>query len=346
MVMTMVGSNSALLVVSNRDVDRHVTGEHPEQGPRTAAALDGLESAGLREAVHWLASRPASIEELRSVHTPEYIARLETFCAAGGGDLDADTPVCAGSWSTALHAAGGGIAAVEALDAGVANAGLVLARPPGHHARPGSGMGFCLFNNVAIAAAHLANRGERVVVLDWDVHHGNGTQEAFWNDDRVLFVSIHQYPYYPGSGRVNETGGPPARGCTINVPVPAGATGDVYLEAFDTLIAPASAEFAPTWVLVSAGFDAHRDDPLADVLLTSADFADLTRRVRTLAPRHGRLLLFLEGGYDLDALRNSVGASAAALCDVAFRPEPATNGGPGRDGVQKAIEAHRISTSW
>ena len=257
------------------------------------------------------------------MHTPEYIARLETFCAAGGGDLDADTPVCAGSWSTALYAAGGGIGAVEALDAGVATAGLVLARPPGHHAR-----------------------GERVVVLDWDVHHGNGTQEAFWNDDRVLFVSIHQYPYYPGCGRVNETGGLSARGCTINVPVPAGATGDVYLEAFDTLIAPASVEFTPTWVLVSAGFDAHRDDPLADVVLTSRDFADLTRRVGALAPRDGRLLLFLEGGYDLRALRNSVGASAAALCDVPFRPEPATNGGPGRDGVRSAIEAHRISTSW
>ena len=130
------------------------------------------------------------------------------------------------------------------------------------------------------------------------------------------------------------------------MPVPAGATGDVYLEAFDTLIAPASSEFAPTWVLVSAGFDAHRDDPMADVLLTSGDFADLTGRVRTLVPGDGRLLLFLEGGYDLGALRNSVGASAAVLCDVPFRPEPATNGGPGHDGVKKAIEANRISTNW
>ena len=332
-----------LLVVTNQGFDHHETGPHPESPPRTAAALHGIEAAEVEDAARIVASRQATVSELTTVHTAEYVASLEAFCARGPGKLDADTPVGVGSFGTALHSAGAGILAIEALDRGEAKAAFIITRPPGHHARPNAGMGFCLFNNVAVAAAHLANRGERVFILDWDVHHGNGTQEAFWDDDRILFASFHQYPYYPGTGAVEETGGPNALGKTINVPLPAGATGDVYLQAFDTLLAPAVEDFDPTWVLVSAGFDAHRDDPLADVMLTSGDFEALTRRVQSLVADDGRTMLFLEGGYDLAALSHSVAATASALCDGSYASEAASNAGPGRSAVTAAIAARRAA---
>ena len=341
----MASSSVPLLVVTNEDVDRHDTGGHPECGPRTNAALRGIETADVGDAVTFLPSRAATIRELTNVHGPAYVASLETFCADGGGKLDKDTPVGIGSWTTALHSAGAGLLALETLDRGEANAAFVITRPPGHHARPKGGMGFCLFNNIAITAAHLVNRGERVFILDWDVHHGNGTQEAFWDDDRVLFASLHQFPYYPGSGAVDETGGANGQGKTINIPVPAGATGDVYLQAFDTLLAPAVAAFDPTWVLVSAGFDAHRDDPLADVMLTAGDFGALTRRVRSLTPVSGRLMFFLEGGYDLNALTRSVAATTSVLCDGSYAPERESNAGPGNAAVAAAVEAHRAA-AW
>ncbi len=341
--MTNTASPSPLLVVTNHVHDRHDTGDHPESSPRLNAALHGLGLAGLGEAFHDVASRAATFEEIAAVHDPAYINRLEALCARGGGPLDQDTPVVEGSWHTALHSAGAGLLAVESLAQGAASAGLVVTRPPGHHAGPKTGMGFCLFNNVAITARQLTSNGERVMIIDWDVHHGNGTQDVFWDDDRVLFVSLHQYPYYPGTGAVHETGGPNASGNTINVPLPPGTTGDVFLSAFDTLIAPAAAEFSPTWVLVSAGFDAHRDDPLADLSLTAGDFADLAKRTQGLVSQPGRLVLFLEGGYDLRALSMSVGACAAALCDTSYRPEPASNGGMGASGVRAAIEAHRLA---
>jgi acetoin utilization deacetylase AcuC-like enzyme len=330
-----------LIVVSNAAVDEHDTGDHPEEQRRTMAAMRGLEVAGLQD-VEVRESRPATVDELVAVHSPEYVASLEEYCMAGGGRLDQDTPIVYGSWRTALHAAGSGLLALELLDAGEADTAFVVARPPGHHARPQRGMGFCLFNNVAVAAASLANRGERVAILDWDVHHGNGTQEAFWDDDRVLFISLHQYPYYPGTGSVRETGGPAAPGATINLPVPPNATGDLYLEAFDTLIAPAVRDFRATKLLISAGFDAHRDDPLADVALSAGDYADLTRRCRELAP-DGKLAMFLEGGYDLQALCDSVGSVLSEVCGTGYRPEGATNGGPGREMIRTAIENHRVA---
>ena len=314
--------------------DTHDTGpHHPERHARLDAAMAGVTDVGV--SVSALAPRVATRAELRRVHTAEYLDSLEAFCAAGGGKLDQDSPVVPGSWETALEAAGAGLAAVDAAASGVPS--FVIARPPGHHASAARGMGFCLFNNVAVAAASLLEAGERVAIVDWDVHHGNGTQDIFWDEPRVVFVSTHQSPFYPGTGSLLETGGPSAPGTTVNIPLPAGATGDVVLEAIDTVAAPVIAALDPTWVLISAGYDAHRDDPLADLRLTAGDFADLTARVVPMAPR---AVLFLEGGYDLAALRLSVGATVATLAGADYRPEPASNGGPGHAQVQAARAVH------
>jgi acetoin utilization deacetylase AcuC-like enzyme len=326
-----------LLVASHPELDHHDAGAgHPERPERVRAALAGIDDAGLDDAVIALAPRRATMDELARVHDPSYLEALRVFCASGGGHLDPDTVAGPGSWDTALLAAGAVLAALEALGDGRGDVAFVAARPPGHHALRDTPMGFCLLNNVAVGAAFLAGRGERVVIVDWDVHHGNGTQAIFWDDPRVLYVSTHQWPLYPGTGRAGETGGPGAPGLTVNVPLPPGATGDVVLRAFDEVISPAIDRFAPTWTLVSSGFDAHRDDPLANLGLTAGDFADVAGRVRDLTAGPGRLALILEGGYDLDALRRSVGASLAATLGTSFRPEPSSSGGPGAEAVRAA----------
>ncbi len=243
-----------------------------------------------------------------------------------------------------MRAAGAGLDVIAAIDAGVAGRGFVVPRPPGHHATPNRAMGFCLLNNVAVAAAELRARGERVMIVDWDVHHGNGTQDIFWDDPGVVFVSIHQAPpNYPGTGTVRETGGHDAPGRTVNVPLPPGATGDAFRQAVDEVVAPVAAELDPTWLLISAGFDAHREDPLADLLLTSTDYADLTRRLLGLVPHASGVVAFLEGGYDLQALHDSVGATAAALVGIDLEPEPRSTGGPGHDAVLAARRAHEAA---
>ncbi|MHB8463338.1 MAG: histone deacetylase family protein [Acidimicrobiales bacterium] len=321
-----------MIAIAGLAEDGHDTGpRHPERRARLDAARAALHD--IEAPLTLLPPRMATASELARVHDPAYLAALEQFCAQGGGHLDADTVASPGSWVTALESAGAGLAAIEAPE----RAAYVLTRPPGHHALVRRAMGFCLLNNVAIAAAALADSGERVAIVDWDVHHGNGTQDIFWNDSRVLYFSTHQSPWYPGSGSADETGGPDAAGLTVNVPLPAGATGDVLLSALDTVAAPLIDAFAPTWVLVSAGFDAHRDDPLANLMLTAGDFADLTARTVAMAPRS---VLFLEGGYDLEALRLSVGASVAAIAGVDYRPEPASNGGPGASAVEAARRVH------
>jgi acetoin utilization deacetylase AcuC-like enzyme len=330
-----------LLVAASPGLDHHDVGPtHPERPARLHAALAGIDDAGLRDAVVVLEPRRATEEELTRVHPLSYLEALRAFCDAGGGHLDPDTIAGAGSWDTALLAAGAGLAVVDALTRGEGEVGFVAARPPGHHALADEPMGFCLLNNVAVVASALADAGERVLIVDWDVHHGNGTQAIFWDDPRVLYVSTHQWPLYPGTGRVTETGGPGAPGLTVNVPLPPRATGDVVLRAIDDVAAPVVERFAPTWVLVSAGFDAHRDDPMAGLSLTAGDFADIARRVQAWAPRPRRLALLLEGGYDLDALRLSVGATLAALLDTDFRPEHASSGGPGGDAVEAARRTH------
>jgi acetoin utilization deacetylase AcuC-like enzyme len=318
---------------SSRFLDHDTGRGHPERPARLGAVLDGARRGDLADAVIEVEPRPATREELVAVHPAGFLDALERFCGAGGGDIDPDTAVVPASWDAALLAAGAGLDAADRLLAGEGEAAFCAVRPPGHHATPTRSMGFCLLNNVAIVAATLAARGERVLVLDWDAHHGNGTQEAFWTDGRVLYVSLHQYPLYPGTGRMDDVGAGAGAGATINIPLPSGATGDVYLAAMDEVVVPAAEAFRPAWLLVSAGFDAHRADPLTGLGLTSGDFADLTARAMQLAPA-GRRLFFLEGGYDLEALADSTAATIGQLVGVTDRAEPASAGGPGHDVVR------------
>jgi len=304
------------------------------------AAIAGVDDLMLDTDRVDLETRLATFDELAAVHDDAYLRELEAFCRAGGGKLDPDTYASAVSWDAAREAAGAGLAAIDALSEGRGDLAFVVARPPGHHALADRAMGFCLVNNVAVAAAALAGAGERVMIIDWDVHHGNGTQALFWDDDRVCYVSTHQDRFYPGTGALDETGGPNARGLTVNIPLPAGSTGDVVARALDEVVAPVAARFAPTWILVSAGFDAHRDDPLADLGLTSGDFARLASIVRGFAPGAGRLAFFLEGGYELDAVRKSVAATAGVLMGVTDGFEAPTSGGPGAEAVERARALH------
>ena len=299
--------------------------------------MGGIADLHLGDDLRVLPAVPVEPEQLARVHAPAYLSELATFCSGGGGDLDPDTYAEADSWSTALRAAGAGLGAIGALRQSGDGVAFVVARPPGHHAMRDRAMGFCLLNNIAVSAAALTAEGERVLIVDWDVHHGNGTQGIFWDDPGVLYVSTHQWPAFPGTGRAAEVGGDRALDCTVNIPLPPDATGDVLLRAMDTIAAPVVDQFDPTWVLVSAGFDAHRADPLADLALSSGDFAELARMVAGWAPGPGRLALFLEGGYDLEALRTSVAAAVGALLDAPCTPEAPTSGGPGREAVEAAL---------
>jgi acetoin utilization deacetylase AcuC-like enzyme len=328
-----------LLVAEDPRFADHDPGRgHPERVARLAAVADGVRAAGIDDAIGALAPRDATRTELERVHEAVLLDRVEALAAAGGGMIDPDTVESEGSWRAAVRAAGAGLAAVDALTAGEGRAAFLALRPPGHHATARVPMGFCLLNNVAVAAGALAERGERVLVVDYDAHHGNGTQDIFWTDPRVLYVSLHEWPLYPGTGKLDEEGAGAGAGTTLNVPLPAGATGDVYLRAFDEVIEPAVASFAPTWVLVSAGYDAHRADPLTGLALSAGDYGVLAGRVAALAAS-GRLIVFLEGGYDLDALRDSVAATLPALVgEPAGAAEPPSSGGPGNDMVDAVRE--------
>jgi acetoin utilization deacetylase AcuC-like enzyme len=288
---------------------------HPESPER----LRAIESAlGERDWLGWERRKApvASTGELELVHPRAHVERIRDLCAAGGGAIDADTFAGETSWEAALRSAGAACAMTRALLAGEAKAGFAAGRPPGHHAEPERAMGFCLFDNVAVAAAlALAELGiERVFILDWDVHHGNGTAEIFRRRDDVLFASIHQGGIFPGSGAHEDTGSGPGEGLTINRPVPAGSDESVWLPLLEDELLPAAAAFEPQLVLVSAGFDAHRDDPLAECRLEAASFGRMAEMVREAAEGWGAPVgAVLEGGYDLEALADSVMATMAAL---------------------------------
>lgn len=318
----------------------HDTGSwHPERPERLQAVFDGVHRSGVAEEVVLVEPRPATRAEIERVHPAAFVDALERFCLSGGGNIDGDTVAVPASWNAALLAAGAGLDAVERLERGEASAAFCAVRPPGHHAMPDRAMGFCLLSNVAITAATLADRGERVLIVDYDAHHGNGTQAAFETDPRVMYVSFHEYPLYPGTGGLMEIGSGAGRGSTINFPLPAGATGDVLRAGIDVIVAPKVEEFAPTWLILSAGFDAHRADPLTSMGLSAGDFADVTRELLRFVPAPRRIA-FLEGGYDLAALTDSTAACLAALVGVELHPEPPTSGGPGRNVIDEVALVH------
>ena len=294
----------------------HETGGHPEAPCRIAAIEAALADADLVGGRPEVPFGPSGLAALERVHDITYLDALEELALAGGGALDADTLVRRDSWEVALVGAGAAVAAVDAVLDGRAEAAFALVRPPGHHATPGRGMGFCLLNNAAIAAAQALARGlERVLIVDWDVHHGNGTQDVFWERRDVLFASLHQWPLYPGTGGAGERGSGPGLGFTRNVPLPPGTDDTAYLAAFEATVIPAAQAFRPELVVVSAGFDAHAADPLAGMRLSEEGFAALAGRVAMLADDHaeGRLVAVLEGGYDPGALGRSVVATVRAF---------------------------------
>lgn len=337
-----------LYATHERFLDHDTGTGHPERPARLGAVEDGIGAADLREALVPVVPVAAAAEEIARVHPEAYTRALAEFCHAGGGYLDGDTHAGPASWEAAILAAGAGLEVVRRLDAGEGDAGFCAVRPPGHHAVANRAMGFCLLNNVAVTAASLADRGERVAVVDYDAHHGNGTQDLFWSDPRVFYVSMHEWPMYPGTGRIDEVGDPggDALGTTLNLPFPSGTTGDVYRKALDEVVLPTLEHWSPTWLLISAGFDGHRRDPLCGLSLTAGDFADLTRSLVGMVPV-GRRLLFLEGGYDLTALAHSTGAVLSALVDDgAYRPEAPSSGGPGDDVCAIALKVRAAVTDW
>ena len=306
----------------------HDTAPHPEQPARIASIereLSARDWLGFERATSPAVNRAV----LEAVHPRAYIELIERACLDGGGYLDADTVISTHSFEAALHAAGGAVRMVDLLLDGDAPCAFSAHRPPGHHALPKRAMGFCLFNNVAVAAQYALDvRGlERVMIVDWDVHHGNGTNDIFHESHEVLFVSIHQSPLYPGTGQATDVGSGEGLGFTVNLPVPPGADDVRFCSLVDHVVVPLARSFEPQLVLVSAGYDAHRDDPLAACELTEDGYAAMTRSIRDVSDSLGiRVGCVLEGGYALDALARSVAATLGALAGPAAAPAPAEEG--------------------
>ena len=303
-------------VVIDSEYLKHDPGNsHPERPERIRALLDLAKQLD-DEKFRLLPPAPASRSQIEACHTPEYVDLIESTSERNRYALDGDTITCRDSFGVGLLAVGGFLRLLDSIAAGESRNGFALVRPPGHHALSDRAMGFCLFNTIAIGAEHLKRSygAKKIMIMDWDVHHGNGTQDAFYDDPSVLFVSTHQYPFYPGTGAITEVGTGAGEGYTINIPLPSGCGDEEYGHVFRDIVVPAARTFEPEWILVSAGFDSHRRDPLAGKQVTEEGFREMTRSIMLLADRYaaGRIALLLEGGYDLTALRDSV----AAVLDV------------------------------
>lgn len=296
--------------VYHPDYLNHDTGYgHPERPDRLRASLAALQQSDVWDQLHQIEPQPATIEQIAYVHKPGYSGHIRQACESEI-PLTYDTPVCHDSYDIALLSTGGVLCAAEAVATKQVRNAFAMVRPPGHHATPGQCMGFCLFNNIAVTARYLQREHGvgKVAIVDWDVHHGNGTQDIFYEDESVFFFSIHQSPLYPGTGSKYEQGSGKARGTTLNVPVPHDTGDDEYIRVFEDVLIPALQDFSPEFILISAGFDAHHLDPLANIYITAAGFGTLTDLVLGVAEEvaSGNVVSALEGGYNLDGLSESV----------------------------------------
>jgi len=325
-------------LVTHPDYVRHLTGAgHPERPARLRAVLDALSGEAWEPYLRRREPDPIEPHLLGTIHAARYIDQVRALAGAGGGQLDPDTVVSSASYDVALLAAGGAVTAVQDALAG-SNRAFAVIRPPGHHARPSHGMGFCLFNNVACAAEAARALGrQRVFILDWDVHHGNGTQEIFYRRGDVLVCSLHQEHWYPGTGSIEETGEGEGAGFTVNLPLPAGTGDDGYRHAFEEVVLPLLRSATPDALLISAGYDAHHTDPLGGMLLSSSGFASLARLI--VNEYSGPLAAILEGGYDLTALGRCAAATVAVFAGV---DPPAVEDPPPGAEVSYAMLRSRI----
>jgi acetoin utilization deacetylase AcuC-like enzyme len=329
-------------VVIDREYLKHNPGfAHPERPQRLQCLLD-LAAALDRPRYLILPPRAARREEIESCHTKEYIELVQATSKTNRYALDGDTVTCRDSFGVAALAAGGFLQLLDAMAAGEVRNGFALVRPPGHHALIDRAMGFCFFNTVAIGVRHVIrlHGAKRVLIVDWDVHHGNGTQEAFYQEPSTLYVSTHQYPFYPGTGAANEVGAGEGEGFTVNVPLPAGCADGEYVRVFQEIIMRVAEKYAPEWVLVSAGFDPHRRDPLGGMDVTEAGFAAMASLLLDLGDQccEGRVAFLLEGGYDLISLKNSV---ATVLEQMNRRRKSEIAMGKAEEGIQHLIKQVR-----
>jgi acetoin utilization deacetylase AcuC-like enzyme len=331
------------VVIDRRYLDHDTGRGHPERRERVAVLLDLLAQ---QEGLESIPPRPASGEELALVHDGAYVEQVEATKEIPRYSFDADTLTSPQSYETARLAAGGFLALLDAIMAGSVRNGFAFVRPPGHHAERTRAMGFCLFNNVAVGAEYLRRKHglSRILVMDWDLHHGNGTQHMFERDPGVLYVSTHQYPYYPGTGALEEVGQGDGEGYTINLPFPAGFGDAEFAEAFTMVVEPIAHQFEPEFVLISAGFDAHLRDPLGGLQATEAGFDLMSRSLLRIAEQHagGRCAAILEGGYDLTAIRNSADTVLGRLRTPAGEvpSAPASRATPLLERVRRVHDGH------